>query len=51
MGKIVLYFSVASRAFIPLWMLEELGIPLEIADTDIRAATRTWPPELFKQQQ
>jgi glutathione S-transferase len=37
-GEIVLYHSVASRAFIALWLLEELGIPFRIEDTDIRTA-------------
>ncbi|MBL7099139.1 MAG: glutathione S-transferase [Alphaproteobacteria bacterium] len=46
MGKIVLYFSVASRSFIPLWMLEELGIPFDIADTDIRKRKHKRPEYL-----
>ena len=46
MGKIVLYHSVASRAFIPLWMLEELGIAFEIADTDIRTRKHKRPEYL-----
>lgn len=35
MSKLLLYHSVASRAVIPLWMLEELGVAFEIKDTDI----------------
>jgi glutathione S-transferase len=43
---ITLYFSVASRAFIALWMLEELGVPFEIADTDIRTRKHKRPEYL-----
>src|SRR5579862_6802859 len=46
MSKIVLYYSVASRSFIALWMLEELGIPFEIADTDIRTRKHMRPEYL-----
>ena len=37
MTKVILYHSVASRAVMPLWMLEELGISFEVRDTDIRS--------------
>ncbi|HUO87624.1 MAG TPA: glutathione S-transferase family protein [Rhizomicrobium sp.] len=40
---ITLYHSVASRSVIPLWMLEELGVAYEIADTDIRARKHKTP--------
>jgi glutathione S-transferase len=33
---ITLYFSVASRSFTARWMLEELGVPYRVEDTDIR---------------
>jgi glutathione S-transferase len=46
MNRIVLYHSVASRAFIALWMLEELGVPFEIADTDIRTRKHKRPEYL-----
>src|SRR5258708_28730968 len=36
MTELILYHSVASRAVMPLWMLEELGIPFRIEETDIR---------------
>lgn len=44
---IALYHAVASRAFVPLWLLEELGVPFQIADTDIRAG-RQKAPEYLK---
>src|SRR6185437_14488495 len=46
MGKIVLYHSITSRAFVPLWLLYELGVPFEIADTDIRAGKQKAPEYL-----
>jgi len=41
-----LYFSVATRSFVPLWLLEELGTPYEIVDTDIRAGKHKAPDYL-----
>lgn len=35
MGEIVLYGSIYSRTFTARWMLEELGIPYRVEDTDI----------------
>jgi glutathione S-transferase len=43
---ITLYFSVASRSVVALWMLEELGVPYEIADTDLRARKQKSPDYL-----
>lgn len=43
---IALYHSVASRAVVPLWLLEELGVPFEIVDTDIRANRQKSPDYL-----
>jgi glutathione S-transferase len=40
---ITLYHSVASRAVVPLWLLEELGVPFEIVDTDIRSNQQKSP--------
>jgi glutathione S-transferase len=37
MSELVLYHSVASRAVILLWLLEELAIPFQIVDADIRS--------------
>jgi glutathione S-transferase len=41
-----LHFSVASRAFVPLWALEELGVPYELVDTDIRTKKHKAPAYL-----
>jgi len=41
-----LFFSVATRSFVPLWLLEELGTPYEIVDTDIRAGRNKAPDYL-----
>jgi glutathione S-transferase len=41
-----LYFSVASRSFVPLWLLEEIGTPYEIVDTDIRDGRHKAPDYL-----
>ena len=46
MSEIVLYHSVASRAFVALWMLEELGVPFRIEDTDIRSRKHKAPAYL-----
>ena len=43
---ITLYQSVAGRAFVALWMLEELGAPFRIENTDIRKGMNK-APELF----
>jgi glutathione S-transferase len=43
---ITLYHSITSRAFVPLWLLEEIGVPFEIADTDIRAGKQKSPDYL-----
>jgi glutathione S-transferase len=43
---ITLYFSVASRSVVALWMLEELGVTYSIADTDIRARKQKAPEYL-----
>ena len=43
---ITLYHSVASRGFVPLWLLEEMGVPFEIADTDIRSGGQKAPDYL-----
>ena len=43
---IALYHSVASRAFVALWMLEKLGIPFRIEDTDIRKGKQKSPAYL-----
>lgn len=40
---ISLYHSVFSRAFVALWMLEELGVSFRIIDTDIRARKNKAP--------
>ena len=45
MSELVLYHSVASRAFIALW-LEELGVPFRLEDTDIRSAKTKTPAYL-----
>jgi glutathione S-transferase len=34
-SEIVLYHSIASRSFVPLWLLEEIGIPYRIESTNI----------------
>ncbi len=36
-SDIVFYWSVASRSFMPMWMLHEIGLPFRTVDTDIRA--------------
>jgi glutathione S-transferase len=43
---ITLYFSVASRSVVPLWLLEELGVTYSIADTDIRFGKQKAPDYL-----
>ncbi|MBS0470502.1 MAG: glutathione S-transferase family protein [Proteobacteria bacterium] len=43
---ITLYHSVASRSFVPLWLLEGLGIPFDVADTDIRHGRHKAPDYL-----
>jgi glutathione S-transferase len=43
MSGIVLYHSIASRAFVPLWLLEELGIPYRIASTNISKGEQKAP--------
>lgn len=39
-GGIVLYRAIASRAIVPLWMLEELGLTYRSELVDLRAAER-----------
>ena len=43
---ITLYHSVASRAFVALWMLEEVGVAFRIQDTDIRKGQQKRPEYL-----
>jgi glutathione S-transferase len=43
MSDIVLYHSVASRSFVPLWLLLELGVPYRIENTDIRSNRQKQP--------
>src|SRR5262245_5678010 len=43
MSEIVLYHSVASRSFVPLWLLLELGVPYRIENTDIRKGMQKAP--------
>lgn len=43
---ITLYFSVFSRGFTPRWLLEELGVPYRVEDTDIRAGKQKSPEYL-----
>jgi len=45
-SDIVLYHSVASRAFVPLWLLHELGVPHRREDTDIRSRKHKDPAYL-----
>jgi glutathione S-transferase len=42
---IVLYRALASRAIVPLWMLEELGLTYRSVMVDLRSPAR--PPELL----
>jgi glutathione S-transferase len=42
---IVIYRALASRAIVPLWMLEELGLPYRSVMVDLRSPER--PPELL----
>jgi glutathione S-transferase len=42
---IVLYRALASRAIVPLWMLEELGLTYRSLMVDLRSSER--PPELL----
>jgi glutathione S-transferase len=43
---ITLYHSPASRAFTAYWMLEELGVPFEVATVDIRKGEQKDPAYL-----
>ncbi len=43
---ITLHFSTASRSFVALWMLEELGVPFEVATVDIRKGDQKKPEYL-----
>jgi glutathione S-transferase len=36
MSDITLYFAPASRAFVPLWLLEELGLPYRLKRLNLR---------------
>jgi glutathione S-transferase len=46
MSDIVLYHSVASRSFVPLWLLYELDVPHRIENTDIRSNRQKDPAYL-----
>jgi glutathione S-transferase len=43
---ITLYFAVASRAFVPRWMLEELGVPYRVETLDLRKGEHKRPEYL-----
>lgn len=43
---ITLYFAPASRAFTPRWLLEELGLPYEVRNIDIRKGGQQSPDYL-----
>ena len=44
--RIVLYHSPASRAFTAYWMLEELGVPFDGCNVDIRKGEQKKPEYL-----
>ena len=44
--EIVLHYSVASRSFMALWMLEELGLAYRLVDRDIRTGANKAPDYL-----
>lgn len=43
---ITLYFAVASRSYVALWMLEELGVPFETVTLDLRKGDQKKPEYL-----
>ena len=43
---ITLYFATASRSYVALWMLEELGVPFETVTLDLRAGDQKKPEYL-----
>jgi glutathione S-transferase len=43
---ITLYFALASRAFTPRWLLEELGLPYKVETIDIRKGGQQSPDYL-----
>ena len=43
---ITLYHSPASRAFIPYWLLEELGVPFDVVTVDIAKGDQKTPDYL-----
>jgi glutathione S-transferase len=46
MPDITLYFALASRAFTPRWLLEELGIPYRVEVLNLREGTQKRPDYL-----
>lgn len=46
MAEIILYRSVASRSFTALWMLEELGVPYQMEERDLRRGETREPAYL-----
>jgi glutathione S-transferase len=46
MADITLYFALASRAFTPRWLLEELGLPYGVAMIDLRKGAQKSPDYL-----
>jgi glutathione S-transferase len=44
--EIILHYSVASRSFMALWMLEELGLAYRLVDRDIRTGANKAPDYL-----
>jgi glutathione S-transferase len=46
MPDITLYFALASRAFTPRWLLEELGVPYSVEMLNLREGTQKRPDYL-----
>ncbi len=44
MSDITLYFARASRAFVPLWLLEELGLPFRLKRLNLRRGDQKTRP-------
>lgn len=44
MADITLYFARASRAFVPLWLLEELGLPYRLKRLNLRRGDQKTRP-------
>ena len=44
MSDITLYFARASRAFVPLWLLEELGLPYRLKRLNLRRGDQKTRP-------